>query len=203
MCGASSQQKQAYNNQVNVTKDITGQMSTIFGDNQNILGSLTTSLSPIVSAGPNQYGFNPTEDAALRTQTTDQNAAANQTATNAVRSELAGEGGGTAYLPSGSEASIEATLAQTEAQKQADAQLGITSAGYAQGNKNYEEAVNELPTATAQIENPEIGAENAANSAAGAQSEAGNQITQANDAWVAPVAGLIGSVASAKLAGKK
>jgi endonuclease IV len=106
-------------------------------------------------------------------------------------------------LPSGSEASIEATLAQTEAQKQADAQLGITSAGYAQGNKNYEEAVNELPTATAQIENPEIGAENAANSAAGAQSEAGNQITQANDAWVAPVAGLIGSVASAKLTGKK
>lgn len=206
MCGPSKQQSEAYNNQTKLNQDITGQMSTIFGDNKNILSSVTGALTPVVDKGVNQYGFNPAEDAALRTQATDANAAAGQQTTNAVRSTLAGEGGGTTYLPSGSEATIEGQLAQTEAQKEADTQLGITEKGYDQGRQNFFEADSALTGGAAQLESPEISAENAASGSQGQENNAAESITQANDAWVAPVAGLLGSVGGAavgKIGGNK
>lgn len=167
------------------------------GTNANILKELTGSLTPIVEAGPGQFGFTPSEAAAMRTDAAEQLNAAGANATNAVRSAVASQGGGTTFLPSGSSASILGALAQDTAVKEAEAQSGITQAGYAQGNKNWLAATQELAGAPGELENPITGAGDAAVSGANLEQSGANAITQANQAWMQPVGQIIGGVASA------
>src|SRR5260370_3723237 len=102
MCGASSQQKDAYGNITSLENMLRGDFSTIFGENQGILKNLEASLNPSIQGGPNAYGFSTGEDAARRSQATEQIAAAGSQAANAVRSGAASRGGGNMLLPSGS-----------------------------------------------------------------------------------------------------
>src|SRR3954471_12347714 len=128
--GASSQQKLSYGNMQKISGLLTADFQKIFGDNSALLKSITGALSPIVAAGPSQFGFSPQETAAMRTQTAELNAAAGQQATNALRGSLAAVGGGTQVLPSGSMAALEGDLALKEASKEATDQAGITQKGY-------------------------------------------------------------------------
>src|SRR5579885_626756 len=85
LCGASSGQKTAAAQEASVAGNLSSELQTIFGGNENILNSITSALEPVINAGPEQYGFAPAQDAALRTQATAANAAAAQQVTNAVR----------------------------------------------------------------------------------------------------------------------
>lgn len=199
MCGASGQQKQAYGDIASLANTLRSNFQTIFAGNMNILNNLESSLAPTVAGGVGQYGFTGAEDAAKRTQATEQIAQAGAQASNLVRGSLAAQGGGNTFLPSGSEAAIESSLAQNTAVKQAQAQLGITEQGYETGRENYFQSVGLAGGLPGELENPATSAGNAALGGAQAQMEGANAITQANNAWVAPVAGMIGAVGSAAL----
>lgn len=201
MCGPSTAMKTAAAQQQSTANLMTKDFQDIFGTNQNILSSISDALTPIVKGGASQYGFSNAEDAALRTQSTAQNAAAGQNATNAVRSSMAARGGGNIYLPTGSEAAIEGQLAQSQAQKQADTQLGITERGYDIGRQNFFGAEGALAGAPGELENPITSSGSAAMGAQQGAYDAANSINQAKNAWVAPVSGLIGSVIGGPIGG--
>jgi len=193
MCGASPQQKEAFANETKVSGILTNQLQQFAGQNQEILNSLTSALTPIEEAGPEQFGFAPAEAAAMRTDVAEQlNAGAAQTA-NAVRGALASRGGGTTYLPSGSEASILGTLAQDTAVKEAEAQAGITQKGYDIGRQNWQFATEGLMKAPGELEAPINQAGGAAVGAAEGAMSGANAITAANQAWMQPVGAIIGA----------
>lgn len=194
MCGASSQEKSAFANETKVSSLLTEQFQKFAGDNASILNELTQNLTPIQAAGPSQFGFAPSEEAALRTGATEQLSAAGAQTANAVRGAVASRGGGTTYLPSGSEASIIGALAQDTAVKQAEARDAITSKGYDVGRQNWEFATEGLTKAPGALESPVIGAGEAATGGAKAEMEGGQAITAANQAWMQPVGALAGGV---------
>lgn len=66
MCGASSAQTAAQQQEANLATSegnfyntMTQDFNQVFGENQNILQSITSAMSPIIAAGPNQQGFSP------------------------------------------------------------------------------------------------------------------------------------------------
>lgn len=124
----------------------------LYGKQSAITQNLTNVLTPIVQAGPSQTGFSAAENAALNSEAINTTGAENRNATQAVGNELAGRGDNSG-LASGTEAQIKASLASSGAEQLAGEQLGITKANYAQGNKNYNAAVEGLSN-VAGIENP-------------------------------------------------
>jgi hypothetical protein len=201
MCGASSQQESAFANEAKVSSLLTTGLQQIAGDNQLILGNLTKGLTPIQTAGPSQFGLSPAEEAAERTDVAEQGAQAGAQTANAVRSAISSRGGGTSYLPSGSEASIIGSLAQQTAVQEAEQQSAITQKGYDIGRQNWEFATQELATAPGELENPITNAGSAASGAAGQEMSGANAITAANQAWMGPVGQIIGGVAGGALKG--
>jgi hypothetical protein len=163
------------------------------GQNFEILKGIVDNLKPIQAAGPEQFGFAPAEEAALRTNAAEQLNAAGSQVANAVRGAVASRGGGTTYLPSGSEDSILGALAQETAVKEAEAQSGITQKGYDIGRQNWEFATEGLTRAPGALEAPIISAEEGASGAAQGAFKGAQEITAANRAWEAPVGKLIGA----------
>jgi hypothetical protein len=199
LCGASSEENAAFQNEQTLAGEMGKDFNAYFGENQAILGNLTTTLNPVIQAGPNQYGFSNAEDAALRSSAMNTNAAAGAEASNAVRSSMAAAGGGNVSLPSGSAEAENAALAENQAQTEAAAQTGITEAGYQAGRQEFNTAVQQITSAPGALENPVTGAGEGATGAAGQEMQGAADITQANQAWMAPVAGLVGSLGGAAL----
>lgn len=193
-CGPSTAMKTAAAQQESTAGMMNKDFQTIFGTNTNILDSISDALTPVVEKGPGQYGFTDAEDAAIRTQATAANASASQQATNAVRSAQAARGGGNMLIPSGSEAAIEGALAESQAQKQADTQLGITQKGFDTGRENFFNAESRLASAPGFLENPITSSGEAAIGAGKDAYDAASQIQQAQNAWIAPTLGLAGAV---------
>jgi hypothetical protein len=193
MCGASGIENKAFQNEVNIESILRNDFTAIFGKNTGILDMLEGSLAPQVQGGPGQYGFTPAEDAARRGQATEQLAQAGTEAANAVRSSMAAQGGGNTLLPSGSQAAIDAALAQQTATRQAEAQMGITQQGYDVGRENYYQSLALAGRLPGELENPATTLADPMLKGAGMQMQGAQEITQANNAWIAPVAGLVGA----------
>ena len=199
MCGASKEQKESYGNVKSLGNMLRGAFQTIFAKNQGILDHLEASLDPQVRGGASAYGYSASEDAAKRGQATEQIAQAGTQAANVVRSAAASRGGGNTFLPSGSQEAIDATLAQDTAVKQAEAQMGITEQGYEVGRENYYKSVALAGALPGELENPATQAGDVALGGAKAQEQGAEAITQANNAWMAPVAGMLGAVGGAAI----
>lgn len=193
MCGTSSQQQNAYDQAVSTQQTMNSDFNKVFAGNQNILSNLTASLNPIVAAGVGQFGFTPEETAAMRTGAKDQIASAGRAATGQTSEALAAMGGGNADLPSGSKAAIQGSLAEDQAQKQAQAQENITTAGYNQGRQNFFQANSQLASAPGELENPATAMEGGALSSTENLSKAADAITATNRAWEKPLLGGIGA----------
>lgn len=194
MCGASSQQKNAYAQTAALQNTLTGDFNKVFAGNQNILSNLTTSLNPIVAAGVGQFGYTPQETQALRSQAQASTAAATRQAQGLASEQLAGVGGGNQVLPSGAKSSILGNIAEKGAQANAAAQQGITTSGYEQGRQNYFQAGNQLASAPGQLENPATAMESGALTGTENLTKSADAITAANRAWEKPVLGAIGAV---------
>jgi len=201
MCGASEGQKMAAASLGKISGQMSYFLEKVMGENMNILGMIKNALAPIVTGGPSQFGMSPAEEAAKRTAATANITAAGRRAADATRSALASRGGGNIYLPSGSEAAIESGLAQNIAEKQAEAQLGITEEGYKIGRENFFRGTGMLTAAPGELEGPIAQAGGAAVGAGKASSEAQEAITAANQAWMGPVGGIIGGVATKLIPG--
>ncbi len=80
---------------------LTKNYNTDFGQFEGATDGLISKLTPIVNAGPGQYGFDATEDAAIRGQAITNDAAAAQNAEQAANQQITAQNGGAAVMPTG------------------------------------------------------------------------------------------------------
>lgn len=153
MCGPSGQQTAITDEQQNFFKQLTDQYSQIFGENQSIVGSLTSAFTPILQAGPSQTGFAPGQVNALNTQATEKTATDYAQAQRATAQMLAAKGGGDTFLPSSVQANLLANNANLAAGERATLQNQNTLANYQQGYANWNTAATVLG-GTANLVNP-------------------------------------------------
>jgi hypothetical protein len=191
MCGSTSAQNNLQQEQADFYQQGMQQQATEYGEDQSILQQMQSTLTPIFQAGPNQYGFNASEQNALNTSATEGGASSYAQASKALNEQQAAEGG-TSYLPGGAQTEAKEQLAASAAAQQAQAKTQITEAGYQQGYNQWQAAAQGLGETSSQL-NPE-GGENAATSAGEAAGTTANQIAQENNSWLAPVLGAAGAI---------
>jgi hypothetical protein len=115
-----------------------------FGQQSAVLQNLNSTLTPIFQAGPDQQGFGAQELAALNTAAGEGVGQNYAKVGRALNNQLAARGGGNEVLPSGATANLKETLAEAGAAESSQLQNKITTANYAQGRKNWEEAASGL-----------------------------------------------------------
>ena len=143
MCsGPSAAENNLANQQAAFSATLQQDYAQTFANNQQILSTLNGVLQPIVTAGPNQQGYSPAEQAALSTQAIDSNAQGYQQTMKALGAQENARGGGQSFLPSGVDSQINAGLANAAESNLSNEQLGITTANYDQGLQNWQNALS-------------------------------------------------------------
>lgn len=196
MC-ATDEQHDLEDAQSGFYDDLRKQDAIAFGQNQQILQQLQSTYSPILAAGPNQYGFSADEENDLKTSAAESTSRNYTAAAKTLRENQAAQGGGDSYLPSGVETQQSADLLAAGAHDLSDKQLQIKQAGYAQGYDQFNRAGGAM-AGTAGLWNPTAYA-GTANQGGSATGETANQISQANSSWEAPLIGAAGAVATGGL----
>ena len=197
-CGATTQQHQIADSQQTFMSQAQGQAAEVFGAANTVFNSLVSTFSPTIAAGPNQQGFSPALNAALQSQVITGAGQAYKNAKAAVGNALSAEGGGNVALPSGRQAGIEASLAESAANQTATGLNQLTQENYAVGRENYKEAVAGLERAPG-VFSAATGASGAATNAGEAAATSANNIAQADNSWVSAVTGALGAVGGAAL----
>lgn len=153
MSGSNAGQasEQAASEQAQLYDKLISAFTTQYGAQSAITNALTAAMTPYLTAGPNQYGFSPGEQAALSTESLEGAANANTQAQQAINTGEARSN--STGLPSGARTQVDAEIADAAANQNAQQQLGIRQAGYEQGMQNYANAANTLGR-VASIENP-------------------------------------------------
>lgn len=161
-------------------------------------------FEPIIAAGPNQEGYSPAELTAMRTGASDAVAQGGQNAQIAANARAAASGD--ASIPSGAQQQISAQINTAAGNENAREQEGITEQDYATGRQNFFTAAEGLPGAINTIEgatsnfgNTAAGNTNAATGAASSSMQGATDIANANNSWMGPVFGMIGSLGGAAL----
>lgn len=206
MCGPSGDQKDLAKlnkieaeSQAKFNLALISDFQSAFGDSKHILDSLTTALTPIVSAGPNQYGFSAAEDAAKRGEVIDtagQVAQDSQVALGAQESARGGE----AFQPSGAKEQLSQQANLVADQSKAQGLRDVTNQGYDTGRQNFFNAEGALVQAP-QVLNPATSLAGAANSSGNTANDTTNtafsnatKIREMQTAWLKPVLGAVGAV---------
>lgn len=165
-----------------------------FAEQQSVLKTLSGSLTPLVSAGPNQQGFSSPELANLNTTAIDASGAGARNAEQALNNSLAGRGGGgSSGLESGVDQQLDASLASTATGQLAQQQNQIQAANYSTGRQNYFNAVSGANALAGQY-NP-TGFANSANTANSNAFNEADTIQQQQAQEDSEIAGGIASVA--------
>lgn len=193
-CGASGEEKQAYQTQVAVTNQLTQQAQQIFGASSGVFHDLLNAYSPIVANGPSQKGFSPAEDSALRSEAITDTGNAYEHARQAVGEHQAAQGGGTIALPNGASDAADINLAEQGAAQTAGNLMNVEKANYDTGRSNFFAAAKGLDESTG-VFNPATAAGSAESSAASEAAKTASDITQANNSWVSSVTGMLGGIA--------
>lgn len=195
MCGPSAAQSSLSSEQSNFFNQLQSSYGTEFAGQNNILSSLNSAFQPILAGGINQQGFSAGENAALNTGAINNSAASYRNAAQATNEQLAGRGGGNTYLPSGTNAAIQAGLASNAAGQLAGQENQITQANYSQGRQNFLSAAGALGSA-ASTYNP-TGAAGAATQAGSSAFNSATQIYNQGNAWQGALGGALGGAADA------
>lgn len=197
-CGASRQQKEAYDTQKNVTNQLVQQGQQIFGSASGVFNNLVSAFTPVVAAGINQEGFSLPEKSALESQAITQSGQGYRNASAAVKSAQAAVGGGNEYLPGGAKIGQDIALANSAAENTSNQLLGIAEKSKEVGRQNFFTASQGLQNAPG-VFNTATNAGSAETSAAGAQAQTANEISQANNSWISSVTGALGGMASSAI----
>lgn len=199
MCGASEEEKQLGHEETDFFRQMKTEAGTEFAGFNNIISSLSSHWQAILDKGINQAGFDPTERAALNTTATEGVAKNFQKGKEALANRLAASGGGSAFLPSGAQAELNAGLEVAAQGESSELQEKILEEDYALGRSNYLQASSALGN-IAGLEDPAHVA-GAVDESGKVASDTWQAIDAANNAWMAPVFGAIGGVGAA-LAGR-
>lgn len=197
MCGASQEQKDLNASQTNFYNQLTSQYATEYANNQEILNTLKTSLSPIVTAGPSQEGFSPEQKAALNAQATEGAAKAYRDTQTATREAQAARGGGNSPFTSAADEQLNSQIALGAETNLNNNKLDIINKDYDTGRENYGAAVGALSGVPSAIQSANSSAAGVATGAGGAAAEEANAINSANSSWM----GLVGGLASSAVGG--
>lgn len=190
MCGASSQQKEMYSAQSAFYREMTAQYTQVFGKQQAILDTLTSTFMPILKAGPGQRGFTDAERTILETQATEGVAQNFDKAQQTLNENLAARGGSD-FIPSGADTQLEEGLASVAASTKSNLDQQITQADFAEGRRQWQAAAGVLGGVASEM-NP-VGFANAATNAGSAASDTANDIAAAsNSIWGSVIGGLSG-----------
>lgn len=187
MCGPSAAENQSLAEQNSLTSSIQSAFNGLFASQSQINSLLTNQLTPIAEAGPDQQGFGPQELAALTTKAGEGVGANYAKASEALNNQLAAQGGGNAYLPTGARAALKGSLATAAANQMSNEELAITNANYTQGRQNWQQATSGLQALSAQM-NPAAYSGQAVSANEGGFSMA-SQINQQKNQEYADIAG--------------
>jgi hypothetical protein len=197
--GASASQENLANQQAQYYSTLTNDYNTQFAQQSNILSSLNNTLSPIINAGPNQFGFSTAETNNLNSQAVQGTGQQYAAASQALKANQATAGGGNSYLPSGAQAAQQASLAAAGANQASNQLMGVQQAGYQQGYNQYQSALGE-EQGVAGMYNP-TGYAGQATGAGSSAFDSASQVQQMNNAaspWNV-VGGLLGGALGAGL----
>jgi hypothetical protein len=235
LCGASDQQKAAQGQEAStastaqsILQTMQANYGTVFAEDQNILKSLQTamqpiiqsqmleaaSLAPTIQAGPNQFGYTPEQEAAMRGQAMQDTALRSDQAVRSVDVQAATGRG--SMIPSGAVSQLEAMTRQSALNENASLQTGITESGFQLGNEKYNQALSaeaslgdpltRLAGSTStvlgsgtQAGGALTGDVSAASGSAATAMEGADALQSASNAWLAPLTGLVGGAASSAL----
>ncbi len=178
--------------QTNFYNTLTQNYNQQYGQWTDQMGKLNSVISPILNAGPGQYGFAPGEDAAIRGGAITADAAAATNAEAATNRQITAENGGASLMPTGAADELKQQSDVAAAQKTASDQNTITEAGYAQGNANYNGALSADEFALGSMNpNAFAGAASSGGSAATGAVNAATNADAASMSWL----GALGSAA--------
>lgn len=197
MCGASGQQKQLESEQANYYSVMTQEAQQVFGEDQQLFNYEVATFEPIINKGPNQQGFSQTELDTLNSNaitTAGQNYA---NAAKAVNEQIAAQGGGNEFIPSGANNQLKEQVATSAAALTSHEENQILQAGYQQGYNEYEQAVAALSGAP-NVLSGAANFSNAATNAGNAASQTANEIAQEDNSWMGAVGGLLGNMSYTK-----
>lgn len=195
--GASQQQNDLASSQTAFYNTLQSDQASQFANQQNVLTSLQNTLNPIVSAGPNQYGFNAAETNNLNSSVINNTAEQYANAARNLGAQQASAGGGNSLLPSGVASQQQARLATGGAAQTASGLTGVQQAGYQQGLNQYNNAIGQLSGVAGQYGSGAQGYAGSANQAGGSAGSTLNTIEQENNAaspWNL-VGGILGGAA--------
>lgn len=195
MCGPDQSQVDLESKQAAFYDEMTKQDAINYSEDQAILKQMQDVYAPILAQGPNQYGFSEGEETNLETGAGEGVARNFTAASRAVREAHAAQGGGNTYLPSGVNDQEDEELSSSAASTLSDEQRQIKQSGYDQGYRNFSQATSALE-GTASLLNPN-GTSTAATSAGSAAGQTAKDISDENNAWIAPLAGAVGAIGGA------
>lgn len=197
MCGATSAQKTLATTSTSAYNTAISQAQQIFGQASSSFNTLMKSFAPTIAAGPGQNGYNAQQTANLNSQAITQTGQAYKNAKQSIGEAQATSNG---VAPGGANIAQNDALAEGAANQTASELSGITQAGYAQGNQNYNAAVSGAENATS-VFNPATSATSAATGAGNTASTATNNVAQANQSPWQLAAGALGGVVGAAAPG--
>lgn len=199
-CGASKEQKDAFNTQKTLTNTAMQQAQQEFGSASSVFNALNNTFAPIVAAGPNQKGFSLGEESALKSSAITNTGEAYRHAVTAVKEANAAVGGGNEFLPGGSEIGRNVEIANEGAEHTADALNRIDQANFETGRENYFKAAEGLEAAPGVFGTANSGT-NSAITGGEAESKTADEIAASNNSWISAVSGALGGIGGAVLSG--
>jgi hypothetical protein len=192
MCGATQQQKDIADQQQQFYTNAIQQQQEAWGDDQEILNAMKSIYGPIFAQGPSQEGYSPEEKASMNTSVIEGTAQNYAKASEAVGEQLAAQGGGNVYIPSGGAEQLKAQVTQSAAEEMSREQQQIVQGDYQQGYNQWLAAAQGMGN-VAELYNP-LGYSSAATNAGGAAGTTANQIAQENNSWLNAALGAAGAI---------
>ena len=199
MSGPSSEQLQLQDEQMQFYQEGMQESRSAFGEQQDLLKQMEAVYEPILAKGPNQNAFAGAEENALNAQAVEGTAGNYQRAARAVGEQIAAQGGGDNPLPSGGSEQLKEEVALSAAGEQSQEESQILAAGYATGEKEFEQAGAGLAEASGQLSPTNY--LTATTGAGSAAETTANQINQEQNSWLAPVLGAVGAIGGAAAGG--
>jgi hypothetical protein len=195
MCGATSAQDQLQQEDMETLQQYDQMQQQQYANQQQLYATVNSVLQPILKAGPSQQGYSAGEFNNLNAQAVEGTAENYQGAAKAVNEQLAGEGGGDEFAPSGGQAQLKEEVAQGAAQEESGQESQILESDYATGRSNFQNA-EEGEMAIASGENP-LGWAGAVTSSEGAAGTQAEQIASEDNSWENALIGAAGSIGTA------
>ena len=191
MC-ASGAQDTIQQEDIQTMQQYDQEQATQYANQTALYAQVKSVLDPILNAGENQQGYSAAELNTLNAQAVEGTAENYSAAAKAVGENLGGEGGGDNPLPSGAQTQLKEETANSAAEQESQEESQITSANYAQGQSNFQNA-EEGEMAIATGENP-LGYANATTSAEGTAGSEANAIASENTSWENAAIGAAGAI---------